>query len=91
MLTGLGALGNDRALCHALFVMWYDAFKAYDSINWGGLFAYLRYCGMDLLVTFYWAAFVQTSWAFLTGHGRTKEFTPHNRGHHALARRLVVH
>eukprot|EP00662_Eupelagonemidae_sp_cell21_P057890 gene57890-biopygen85988 len=27
-----------------LFILWLDQFKAYDSMNWGGLFAYMEYC-----------------------------------------------
>eukprot|EP00666_Eupelagonemidae_sp_cell4sb_P017911 gene17911-biopygen31218 len=65
---------------HPLFILWLDQFKAYDMINWGGLFAYLNFCGMDLLVRFYWVVFTQTSWTFLTGHGLTRPFTPHNGG-----------
>eukprot|EP00663_Eupelagonemidae_sp_cell21sb_P002393 gene2393-2411_t len=48
-----------------LFVLWIDSFKAYDSVSWAGLFAYMCFCGMHLLAKTMWTAFKETSWAFL--------------------------
>ena len=65
---------------HTLSVLRLDQFKAYDTLNWGGLFAYLEYAGMSKLAQFLFAAYSQTSWAFITGYGLTKQFTPTNGG-----------
>eukprot|EP00661_Eupelagonemidae_sp_cell13_P001171 gene1171-3023_t len=63
-----------------LFVMWYDGFKAYDSINLGCLFAYLTHCGMSRLCDFLFTLYTTAHWAFITGHGRSTDFISYNGG-----------
>eukprot|EP00661_Eupelagonemidae_sp_cell13_P005374 gene5374-4674_t len=63
-----------------LYVGYFDGFKAYDSIHWGGLFAYLNFCGMTKFSNFLFTLYTSTHWAYITGHGRSSSFIPTNGG-----------